>query len=434
MVTLRSPAMQSPQVRLVQATPAASQRRKLRRPQHTFQLKSKPFEIVPFMIAPVWPGETLDSGLMQARVVTDPIKNSLLGWHKEYYFFYVKHRALAATDTTGLLQSMMLDATTDVSSLKAGANSVPYFTFKTGMNFPEMCHRAVITEFFRDEGETWNSPTIENYPAAQISQESWLHSLKKESALADDSELPGVDDIEELDILPGFTSQYAQWELMRDQGMTDLTYEDYLRSYGVSIPKSEDEGGSPDQRHRPELVRFVRKWSYPSNVINPTDGSAKSAVFWDVAEKMDKKRFFKEPGFLYGVTVTRPKIYLGSQKGAAVGLLNDAYSWLPAVLHGYPYTSVKEVLDSVTDGILQNQTEDYWLDVKDLALYGDQFINFTPDAGTNHAPAMPTAALDTRYLTDAMVEAMFVTAGSEYVREDGVVHLNILSRLSETTP
>jgi len=30
--------------------------------------------------------------LIQSRVVTDPLQNSLIGWWQEYYIFYVKHR------------------------------------------------------------------------------------------------------------------------------------------------------------------------------------------------------------------------------------------------------------------------------------------------------------------------------------------------------
>lgn len=410
-----------------------SQRRTERRPQHQFNIKAKPYEIVPFFIAPVLPGESLVNLLLQSTAVSDPIHNRLIGWHMEYYFFYVKHRGLSDYDSTGLLQSMMLDPTTDVSTLKAAANSLPYYTFKTGMDFVSMCHKAVVTEFFRDEGEAWDVASVENYPAAQIDQERWWNSLKLESATGDDTELPGVDELEELDILPGFTTHYAQWEIMRDSGLTDLTYEDYLRSYGVEVPKAQDEGGTPDQRHRPELVRYVRKWAQPSNVIDPTDGSAASAVYWQIAEVANKRRFFKEPGFLYGVSVCRPKLYMGSQKGAAVGLLNDAYSWLPAVVRGMGYTSVKEVLDSATEGILQNQTEDYWLDIADLFRYGDQFVNYAMSAADNHGLALPSATMNKKYPTDALVESLFVTAGSEYVRQDGVVHLGILSAIGKDT-
>ena len=407
-------------------------RRVPRRPQHKFNLKTKPFEIAPFMIAPVLPGETLQNLLMQARVVTDPILNPLIGWWKEYYFVYVSHRALSHWDTTGKLQSMMLDPATDVSTLKMVANSERYYSFKGGMNFVSTCVQAVIEEFFRDEDEAYDVATVDQYYAAQIDQEGWHHSLMKEGTGADDAELPGVDELEELDILTGFSGNYAQWEIMRDAGLTDLTYDDYLKSYGVSVPKAESV--EPQEKFKPELIRFVREWTYPTNHVNPSTGAPTSACSWSIAERADKKRFFKEPGFLVGVTVTRPKIYLGSQKGAAVGLLDSAYKWLPAVLDGHPYISVTETLDSATDGILQNQTVDYWIDTKDLFLYGDQFVNVALAAATNHGLALPTAALDKKYPTNAMVNSLFVTAGSEYVREDGVVHLNILSRQKDTTP
>ena len=184
---LNSLAVQRNQIRVV-ADNVPPQQRRVRRPQHPFNLKFKPYEIVPMQIIPVLPGDTLDSALVQFTCVTDPMQNRLIGAHVEIHAFYVKHRGLALWDTTGLLQSMMLDPSTDVSSLKAAANNVPYYTFKSGMDFVKQCHRAVVTEFFRDEGETWDADLVENYPCAQINQESWLHSLKEESATGDDTD------------------------------------------------------------------------------------------------------------------------------------------------------------------------------------------------------------------------------------------------------
>ena len=83
-----------------------------------------------------------------------------------------------------------------------------------------------------------------------------------------------------------------------------------------------------------------------------------------------------------------PEDLFWKPKGAAVGLLNNAYTWLPAVLSGHPYTSVVEQLDSATDGILQGGSEDYWIDVKDLFLHGDQFVNFAMSAAANHGVAL----------------------------------------------
>lgn len=424
----------APRVRVVEAKNIKQVRRRPRRPEHTFNLKTKPYQITPFMIAPVVPGETLENLLLQSRCVTDPILNRLVGWHKEYYIFYVPHLALTGWDTGGLLRAMMLDPTTDVSSLLSSADVLKFYTFQGGMDFVLACEQAVVSEFFRDEDELWTDGVIDLMPAAQIPQTKWWNSAKLESAGTDDAELPGVDDVEELDILPGFTTQYAQWELMRDAGVTDMDYDDFIRSYGVDVPKAEEVENTEQTKFRPELIRFSRTWSYPSNTVDPTDGSATSAVSWSIAERADKKRFFKYPGFIFGVTVTRPKLYLGNQAGAAVGILNDAYSWLPAVLHGHVYTSIKEIEDSATVGPFQNQSEDYWFDVKDLFLHGDQFVNYAMDQINTNSVAMPTSTLGLKYPTEAMVDALFVTAGTDYVYEDGVCHLNILGKLSETTP
>ena len=437
---------QQPQIRVVQAANAVRSKRITRRPQHRFNIKAKPFEIAPFLIAPVLPGETLTNLLMQSRVVSDPIQNPLIGWHKEYYYFYVPHRGLTAslgTTYTGnyfsdILQLMMLDPTNAATYMndatwQATANSVPYYQFKGGLKFVEQCHQVVVNEWFRDEDQNYTQGIIENYPGAYVDQESWIQSLKLASQGADDSELPGVDELEELDILPGKTAEYAQWEMMRDHGLTDLTYEDYLRSYGVEIPKDEDQGDTPNVQWKPELIRFVRQWTYPTNHVEPTTGAPSSAVSWSIAERADKKRFFKEPGFLYGVTVTRPKIYLGSQKGAAVGVMRTYEEWLPAVLEDHPYISVTEQTFSATDGLLQNQASNYWLDIKDLFAYGDQFVNHAMTAAANHGLAVPSSTMDKRFVTNAMVGSLFKTAGSEYIKEDGVCHLNILSRVRDTT-
>jgi hypothetical protein len=65
-------------------------------------------------IAPVLPGETMKNLLLQARVVSDPIKNPLIGWWCEFYFFYVKHRDL---DDRDVFTEMMVNPATTTSSL-----------------------------------------------------------------------------------------------------------------------------------------------------------------------------------------------------------------------------------------------------------------------------------------------------------------------------
>jgi hypothetical protein len=428
--------------RVVKPETRVKQTRRHRRPRHSFNLKTKPYAIVPFMIAPVLPGETLDNALLQARIVTDPIQNPLIGWWKEYYFFYVKHRSLdglsAPTATmSATLQSMMLSAATDVSALKAAANDTAYYNFKGGMEFTKACTEVCVEEFFRHEDHAHSVDLIDGYPQAYVDQGNLFESLKTEAGTGDDEELPGVDLLEEAsgNILTGFTSQYDQWEIMRDLGLTDVTYDDYLRSNGVDVPKALDEGDTPDVRHRPELLRYTRQWQYPSNHVDPTTGVPTSAVSWSVAERLDKKRYFREPGFIFGLTVCRPKIYMGLQKGAGVGLLNSAYLWSPGVLKDHPYISVVECPNSATDGILQSVGTDVWFDVADLLEHGDQFVNFAASVAQNHGVSLPSSATDGYhyFASNSDITALFVTAGTEYIREDGLVSLDILTKTQRET-
>ena len=437
------PKANAPQIRVVQVEDYKKQPRRMRRPKEQFNVRGRPFELVPFMIHPVLPGETLDAAFLQSRVVSDKVASNLIGWWHEYHFFYVPIRALTQSEDYALppedMNKLFLDPSFSmVTGYGAGANSVPLYNFKGGIPWLQWCYTMIHDRFFTDEDDAvvqWD-----DYFVTQIEQQNWAHSLKEESAGTDDSELPGVDEQEELDILPGFATHYAQWELMRDEGLTDLTYRDYLKSYGISVPKDihVDEIVGEEPALEPELLRSVRKWTYPTLAPQQGDAESTSVVFWSCAERITKRRFFGEPGFIVGVSVTRPKMYLGSQKGHFVGLLKNAYSFLPATVAHLPYTSIQEELDSATDGILQGGDEDYWLDIKDGFIHGGQFVNWSMTGHAGHLPAMPVmATLQKKYITETMMNNLFATTDgtASYLYQDGAVHLDILSKIGrDTTP
>lgn len=430
-------------ITVVKAGSGPRQRRRHRRPQNPFQIRSRPFEITPFMIHPVLPNETLDNLLFQVDAYSDPIVNRQIGWHANYQFYYVPMMALAnpeissETMTVADITGLHLDATYDlVTSHGAGAVSAPLYTFKGGVKWLEYCMEVIVNRFYRDEGGVADyasqiAASME-YPLAYINQRSWLHSLKEESKTGDDDELPGVDETEELDILSGFSTHHDQWEIMRDSGRDDLSYDDYLKAQGVRLGRGENftniNAGSGLSFSEPELLRFVRKWVKPVNAVDPTDGSVANAIRWNCSERADKKRYFKEPGFIVGVACTTPKIYLGNQKGSIVGALAKPFHWLPKVLQGMGYTSVTEVLDSVTDGPLINQDEDYWFDLADVFNYGDQFVNYTMSAA-NHGLAIPDGnPLNKLFLSEAEIKSLFVdSTNDQYIYQDGTCHLDILT-------
>ncbi len=402
-----------------------------RKPRHTFQIRSRPFEITPFMIAPVLPGETLKNLLLQSRAVTDPIKSPLIGWWKEYYFFYVKHRDLAARDT---FAAMMLEPTTNLNTVDTAATNTWLYSAVTDdpnnlmIDWVNLCMQTVVNEWFRDEGDIWSDFVGDAlHPVAKIVGETWLQSAVDSSTIVDPEDLT-IDQTPTADIsIADVQTKLQQYEFLRNNALTNMTYEDFLETYGVSSPTVE--------LHRPELIRYIRDWTYPSNTIDPADGSPTSAASWKIAERADKDRFFKEPGFICGYTVTRPKIYLGRQAGNASALLNDAYMWLPALLGNDPRTSQKNV--TLAKGPLNLTTGDYTVDMRDLFLYGDQFVNFALSELDAALLNLPDLALDQAgiYPTGTLADELFVGADpANQIREDGVVSLTILGTQVDMTP
>ena len=130
---------------LAAALPPLTNRRP-RRPTHPFYVKQRPFSLTPFFIAPVLPRETLDMLLWQARAVSAPLKNPLIGHWLEYYFFYVKHRDL---DDRATLTEMMLDPTANTGITAAGATSAALYTAQGTVPWVEKCLKRDVTRLRR---------------------------------------------------------------------------------------------------------------------------------------------------------------------------------------------------------------------------------------------------------------------------------------------
>lgn len=397
-------------------------RRKMRNPKHPFHVWTKPYALYPFAIMPVLPGETLKNLNWQARAVTDPIKSKLIGWHLEHYWFYVKHRDLAERDT---LMAMMTNPGQDITAIDdTGTNTRWYHYGATGnINWAKLCTIAIVEEYFRDEGEAWNHSTIDTMPTVRIPQNGWWDSYQTAPAeTADDVSITvGVDDIVTASEIDEAMQQY---ELLRMQGLTSQSYEEFLMTYGVKPEAT--------QVNKPELLRYTKSWQYPSNTVEPTTGVPTSAVSWTVVERADKDRYFKEPGFIIGLTCARPKVYLAQQRGHIAALMNDVYKWLPATLSN-PRASMK-LIDNA-NAIVASQTEDFWIDFRDLFYYGDQWFNMTYSETTANLIGLPLSAGTFKYPTETMVDGLFTgIAPNVYVRQDGVASAMILGHVEDNFP
>lgn len=432
----------------------AATQRKIRAPKHKFNVAMKPWVIQPMMIAPVLPGETLKQMLFQGTARSDALKSDQLGWWFENFYFYVKHRDLKERD---VVTEMHLNPAADVSSLMGRATHLdengqlvyddtgdpvgpggstgggPY-AYGGAIDWVKLCLDCVTDEYFRDEGEATMIAAIDSLPMASVNEDTWLDSVILASQAPEADELiPGeVQQMPDQGIPPGFEAAYAQWQHMRALNLYTATFEDYLKSFGVKPAKELE----VNEIHRPELIRYVRDWGYPQVKYDTTSASAAPQMIWNVTERADKDRFFSEPGFIFGVCVARPKLY-HKQAGPAVGVMNNAYAWLPAVLDDAPYTSLMS-FEANTGPLGATINEKYWIDVKDIFMHGDQFIGHSanPENALGLIPTFPNVLggkFNRRFVTEAEAAGFFSNPANTMIRYEGVVSLSIASKLRDTT-
>lgn len=395
-----------------------------RRPRHAFNIQQRPYELTPFFIAPVLAGETLKNMLLQARIVSTAVKSKLIGAHIEHYFFYVKLRDLA--DATDIVEMLMDTGGTSIDL--ASADNAYYNVKQNAPKWLEMCTTAVVKHFFRDEGDTASHVgSVTGLPMVQ-----WENKNSVIESLIDDADIV-TDDVTDAQAFPDHEKAYQSWEWMRQMQLTEMTFEDYLGSFGVQLTAQES--------GKPELIRMTKNWTYPTNTVDG-DGTINTQFSWSVQERADKDRFFKEPGFLVGYTVLRPKLYLGNKKQSAVSLMNTALTWLPATAKDMVQTSLVKMLGSSANSPFTNATtptngeldseNSYWLDVRDLFVYGDEFTNRTLDSTINACRAEDlTDFHGKKYPHSASLQALGVT--SYTADSDGIVSLNVLGTQVDMT-
>lgn len=399
-----------------------------RYPKHTFHLRSLPFVATPFMIAPVLPGETMNSLFFESRVITDPVRNPIIGWKKEFYYFYVRITDLLVD----AIRDMFVDPENNDLAAAYGiaANSQPFYTAKGGIDYSKRCLEKVVEHFFRDEGEAYDKAvTADGLPIVQIRENTWMDSL------IDSDDMPMGEEISTAENASDLGALMDAFEQLRALGIANMTYEDFLRSYGIAIP-AKDEG-------KPELLARFSDYQYPSNTIDPSSGAPTSAVSWVFKNGNKERKFFKEPGFIIGLSVVRPKVYFSGLAGSMAAHMTRAWDWMPNYLAGKPETQLKHFAsDNGPLGDRTVATDDYWADMRDLLIHGDQWQNIE---AFNAAPAIVADSHmlplpdgenhEYKYPTEAMCKSFFVdSAGTAfYIRQDGYCSLGVRGKQVDYT-
>jgi len=407
-----------------------------RYPKHTFRVNSLPFTAQPFFLAPVLPAETLSSLFFETRVVSDPVLNSIIGWKQEYYFFYVRMSDLMVDEFKELFVDPANADLITSTALETTTNVLRTYAAKGSIDWADRCLTRVVDTYFRDEEEVTadhvTTTTFAGSPIVQIRENTFLDSITTETDFPQGAAISGATNADDLDRL------LDAFEQLRALGLSDMTYEDWLRSNGISVPHK-DEG-------KPELLGRFSDFAYPTNTIDPSDGSPSAALSWVFKNGIRKPVFFKEPGFILGVSITRPKVYFAGLAGSAAGYMTRAWDWVPNYMAAMPETALKYfAADTGPLGDRTTATDDYWLDMRDILTHGDQFQNVNAfnavpaTVGAEHLLALPggldATIPDWKYPTEAMIKSFFVDAAGTafYVKQDGYVSLSIKGKQVDYT-
>lgn len=390
----------------------AKTQRTVRAPFNPFYTAGRPMQIVPCLYHPVLANETLTNMKFEARIVTDPLAAPLSGGAMEFYLYYVKLTDLVAVDDA--VKAMITTPLTPYTN--ASAANVAWYHNGGGVNWLKLCYDRIIETEFRTEQESASTAVLGDYALASIR----LPHTGPFSSIAEAANYTGLSDLGDATTSEALDLALESYNQLQDNGLINMSYEDYLRMVGIKVNKEAD--------HEPELIWSTRKWSYPVNTVEPSTGVPTTALSWVFEEAKKSKKLFKEWGFLVGLSVFRPKFYRANQNAAVTHFFDRGVSWISSVLNPNPATSIRLFSDTATDGPLgTSQAAGYGMDMRDLLHYGDQFTNLSLAAGSGRNLAtLPLDATEARFITSADADAVF-SGASKTVRMDGYWKPSIMS-------
>lgn len=416
------------------ATPPARVNRK---PYHPFNISFKPFQLQPFMCAPILIGETLTNLNLNARAVSEQVKSPITGWWLDTWIYYVPFSAMGNAQE---FNDMLLNTGTLSNDAADTHNGYGFDIRTSGVNWYKRAMDCIVPYHFRD-GDDDTGLTYGGMHLAHHKKENWAESFFMNSELPTDV----IDQTPTADIALSALEQAQQaYDYLKQAGLMQMDFADYAKTFGVTVPE--------DVLNVPTELRYQSTWSLPANTVNPADvvdsednvvyaaGKPSSVLAYSIQDRADKNFFCRKPGFIVGVACWRPKVYL-TQTQPAVCDLVSAKDWLPAVLMDDPATSLKKMAGGTGPfGYVFSSTpsQDYWFDVRDIFLYGDHFTNrpWSAPIGRNPVPETQPDASGAvpqwwsypnlgSELADPEWKDYFVSSTLDYIHMDGVVDVTI---------
>lgn len=393
--------------------------RKARAPVYDFYVKQNLFQIQPVGCFKVLPNETLKSLSLLGFARSELVKDSHMGCYMELYSFYVKNRQLGDE-----FISMIEDPDYDQSGLHETADDLPMF-FKAsvsnpGINYVRRTLNVVVEAWFRGgRRQSAGSALWNNVPIAGLRGQDFLSSLA--DPVTDDTDVDVDLDADSTITAAEVEEAIAKWKALRERGMVDLDYDNFLRSHGISRPH--------EAADVPELLGQRTFWTMPRRLVDPADGDYVAEWLYNPSVTFSEAKRFNEPGFVLTVAVFRPKLYRSTvtrplfcddkeQRDFPTGeeLATGAYH-------------LKEF--AAGTGPLDGTTTAYQLDVTDELRYGGQFVNQAPTALDHTTPHPPADVDPVDYPGGGGIQNAFVdtTTPKDFFTFEGTIRPVILSQL-----
>lgn len=374
--------------------PGETRKRVSRTPNFPLAGILKPFGLYPLMIHPVLPGETLEHWSCKLRMLSKPVKHPLAGAWLETWLMYVKF-----TDLDRELGEMFISDSYSTAGHTIAAANARYFATAGQIDWVGKCVRRCHAAYFAHENET--PRTIDGVPQVKINAASWYQNcIFEEATVAVGGDVATVE------------GQLSAFEMMRQMAMTELTYEKYLQQYGVQSVRT--------GLGEPEILRYARAWTMPSNTVDPATGVPSSAWVWSEAITAEKPKRFEEPGFIVQLACVRPKLFMSTIKSSLVGTMWGFSDWFPAYNLEDPAAGAKVV--DAAQSVITGADADVVYDHRDLLAHGEQFVNC---ASADHPYALPVSTglehkttslpedLRGEYCKSADIDGLFTGAGAK---------------------
>lgn len=377
--------------------PGMTRTRKKRTPQFPIAGTLRPFGLYPLWATPVLPGETLNMAETKYRLISMPVKHPLAGAWFETWTVYC-----SLTDLDEQFATMFISEDTSPTAYQAGVDRPRYFTKAGQIDYIKLAMDRIAYHYFRDEEEpNWDTHTVDGVHMAGRQNWDWAQNLMFQPVGMDPALLPSA--------MPK-DGTLTPLEIMRLAGMSEITYEKYLMQYGVAQKEAVKAANIP------EILRYTREWTVPTNQIEPSNGRPTSAWSWSNTIKSEKPKRFDEPGFVVTIGCVRPKMFDPTLRASMVGELWGFQDWFPVYNLDDPAAGIKPLDASHKVLDLPLGTDAIIYDHRDLLAHGEAFVN----NWTGQPYALPTInsrtladgvkypAMRSKYPLAADIDALFV--------------------------